>query len=171
MSKDDLDKALSLIRENLDRGTFKGPPSADLLRAAEDALGFSLPRFYRQFVVEFGAGGVGSEEIYGLTTSNFTQATVPNAIWLTLRKRGNPGLPLPNSMIIIGEDGYGGYYVLDTAKAGTDGEPPVEMWEPWHTGKVDTLELVAPDFGMWLLDAVRFGLRDNDDEWEEANAE
>ena len=64
-------------------------------------------------------------------------------------------------MIIIYSDGYGGEFVLDKAKAGADGEPPVEVWEPWHTGPVDTLELIAPDFGTWFLDTVQFELRDD----------
>jgi hypothetical protein len=62
-------------------------------------------------------------------------------------------------MIIIYSDGYGGEFVLDTAKADFNGEPPVEVWEPWHTGSVDVLEFIAPDFSSWFLEAVQFGLR------------
>jgi hypothetical protein len=171
MSMAKVEQALALTRAKPEKCDFVGPRSEELIQAAEAALGFRLPPMYRRFVSELGAGGAGSSEIYGVIDANFLSGPFPDGIWLTLNMRENPGFALPISMVIVGEDGYGGYYVLDTANAGQDGEPSVQMWEPWHTGSVDTLEFIAPDFGTWFLYEVRFGLRDDPDDWESIKME
>jgi antitoxin YobK len=62
---------------------FVGERSEDLVLAAEVALGHQLPASYRLFVKLLGAGNVGSEEIYGVTSPDFVTSSVPNGIWLT----------------------------------------------------------------------------------------
>ena len=47
-----------------------------------------------------------------MTTDNFTSASVPNGIWLTLAEREQLGLPV--RFVIVGATGMGEYYVLDT---------------------------------------------------------
>ena len=92
-------------------------------------------------------------------------------------KRGNPGLSpcrqLDDHHLL--KTATVGIYVLDIAQSRKLSWRTAEsrVWEPWHIGPVrHVLQLIAPDFGTWLLRTrMFFGLRDNDDEWEEANAE
>ena len=87
------------------------------------------------------------QEFYGVTTDNFTSASVPNGVWLTLDERRNG---LANSLIVIGSTGTGEYYVLDTAKVGPDGECPVLVWAQGRSAPSDDLEVVAADFGSFF---------------------
>jgi hypothetical protein len=151
-----VDEALALVRANPQNCHFVGPRSDELIEAAEQALGFRLPPLYRRFVSELGAGTAGSESIYGVINLDFVSSSAPNAIWLTLKHRESSNLP--TSMIVASDDGMGGYFVLDTAKAPPGGEPPVEVWEPGMSQPGDKFEFIAPDFGTWFLDTVKFGL-------------
>jgi hypothetical protein len=153
MSVDKVQQVIELVRAHPDQCNFMDPRSEDLIHAAEAALRFRLPPSYRQFVSELGALGVGSEDICGVTSNNFTSGSSPNAIWLTLDERETSDLP--PTMVIIYEDGMGGYFILDTAKAPPGGEPPVEVWEAGASQLGDRLEFIASDFGTWLLDTVR----------------
>ena len=130
------------------RSFFAGPRGEALVATAEAALGVEFPRTYRKFVVELGAGSVGAREFYGVIDDDFVESSVPDGIWLTLSERAQ--LSLPTTLVIVGEDGMGGYNVLDTSQRDADGESPVAIWTPGGDG----LEVVADDFGTFFLRAV-----------------
>jgi hypothetical protein len=132
------------------RAYFAGP-RPELVAAAESALGVALPPSYRRFVETLGAGNIGSFEVYGLISQPF-DGPIPDAVWATLTSRRGPS-QLPPSMVVIGDDGMGGEYVLDTAKGP---EPPVEVWYGGASTPGDVLERVAESFGAFLLDGVRW---------------
>jgi hypothetical protein len=102
------------------------------------------------FVRTLGAGSFGSFEIYGVIELPF-EGPIPDAVWATLEERAEPS-NLPLSMVVIGDDGMGGTYVLDTAKGA---EPPVEVWNGGASVPDDELEILAPTFGDFLLESVR----------------
>ena len=58
-------------------------------------------------------------------------------------------------MVVVGEDGMGGEHALDTAMGD---DPPVEVWQGGASVPGDTLEQLAPDFGAFLLEGVRWVL-------------
>lgn len=145
----DFDKFLALVERYPQLADFVGPRDSDLVEAAEQALGLSFPPAYRRFVSELGAGNMASEEFYGVINGDFTSPGVPDGIWVTLDSRTHAGLP--ESMIVVGVDGMGGSYVIDVAKAGVSGEPPVEVWLSGRSKPGDELEQVAADFGAFLL--------------------
>jgi antitoxin YobK len=128
---------------------FAGP-RPESVPSAESALGVALPPSYRRFVERLGAGSIGPFEVYGLTSEPF-DGPIPDAVWATLTSRRGPS-QLPASMVVIGDDGMGGEYVLDTAKGA---EPPVELWYGGASTSGDLLERVADSFGAFLLDGVR----------------
>src|SRR5829696_7262685 len=147
MGMPELERGIEAARGDA-RSFFAGPRDAALVAAAEAALGLALPPTYRRFVSELGAGNAGSHEFYGITTDNFISASVPNGIWLTLSEREQLGLP--SVLVIVGEDGLGGYYVLDTSQKDANGESPVAIWK---TGG-GNLAPFANDFGAFFLQAV-----------------
>ena len=149
-----VDEALRLIGDG-DLADFVGPRPDALVVAAEQALGVQFPSSYRRFVSTLGAGSFGSFEIYGLIAEPF-DGPVPDGVWATLDERAEPS-HLPPSMIVVGVDGMGGTYVLDTAKGA---EPPVEVWTGGSSHPDDELECVAATFGDFLLTAVRDELAD-----------
>jgi hypothetical protein len=149
-----LDEALQLIGD-ADLADFVGERPDALVTAAEDALGLRFPPAYRQFVSRLGAGSFGSFEVYGVISEPF-DGPVPDAVWATLGERAEPS-NLPPSMIVIGVDGMGGTYVLDISKGA---QPPVEVWNGGRSVADDELEIIAPSFGEFLLEAVEDELAD-----------
>jgi hypothetical protein len=146
---DALDQALSLIEQHPDRSYFRGPRDENVVGAAEDRLGLRFPDAYRRFVLRMGAGSFGAAEFYGVIDSDFS-GPVPDGVWVTLESRKGPSA-LPTSMVVIGQDGMGGQYVLDTA-AGDD--PAVTVWIGGMSSPGEPLEEVASDFAEFVLDSV-----------------
>jgi antitoxin YobK len=148
----DYEQALALIQGHLDEADFEPQPD-DRVERAEQALGVPLPPTYRRFLLELGAGGVGSQEIYGLVNDDFEDARPPQAVGLTreLRRGGH----ISNDLVVIYNLGQGSYYALDTGRAEADGEAPVVGFTPGLNSPGDELEVVAPDFGQFFLETVR----------------
>lgn len=88
---------------------YVGPRSNALIQKAEIEIGFPLPGHYRKFISRFGCGDLGGAEIFGLISDNFHSASIPDAVWATLRARESG---LENEFLVISEGGYGGLVVL-----------------------------------------------------------
>ena len=121
-------------------GDFNGIKATDLIDQAEVALNVRFPLTYRRFLNELGCGNVGGFEIFGVIDGNFHSSAVPNGIWLTLNERKTIGLD--PKFVIVGEDGDGGYYVIDTQKISMSGDAPVLLLSP-----NGILDKIADDFG------------------------
>lgn len=156
MSMDDLERFLELVNEHEDEADFVGPRDQGLVAAAEARLGLSFPPMYLRFLFELGAGDIAGQEFYGVISEEFVNSSVPNGIWLTLKARDE--WHLPQSMVVVGFDGGVDYYVVDTAKAASGDEPPVEIWRPGISAAGDELERRASDFGEFALRLTREGL-------------
>ena len=149
MSMQDLEKAFELIELNNDKADFEGPKPEELILKAEQALGFTFPPTYRRFLSHLGCGGFGGTEIYGAITDEFSDSGIPDAIWLTLRKRHDENNP--SSLIIIAETGDGGDYAIDCSRFTDESENPiVEWWSPDQI-IVDS----ANDFGEFFLQRIQ----------------
>jgi SUKH superfamily protein len=70
MSMSDYDRALALIRA-AGANDFIGPRPEEWITAAEERLSLRFPPTHRRFLKELGAGGIRSEEFYGITRNNF----------------------------------------------------------------------------------------------------
>jgi hypothetical protein len=159
MSMEDLRKAFKLIEEHSERARFVGPRPPELVRKAEVALGIAFPPTFREFVLRFGAGGFAGQEFFGITSANFETSTVPNGVWLTLDNRKSWGLP--EQFVIVSDLGDGAYYAIDVSKKNASGENPVVLfypgaWDPKTEPPIS--EVVAEDFGAFLLEQVQWGL-------------
>lgn len=149
MSVSELEQAFQLIDQNKASADFEGPKSEELVRSAEAALGLTLPPTYREFVRRLGCGDISGEEFYGIIKDDFEKSSVPNGIWLTLNERKVANLP--ESIIIVADNGVGGWYAIDTSKKNTDGDSPVVDWWPNNQPS----QVVAEDFGVFLLQRLR----------------
>ncbi len=156
MSTTPLESAFSIIRENPSRMQLLGPRDLCLVESAERALGCSFPPSYKEFLVEFGSGAVGPTDIYGIVDDNFVSSAVPNGVWVALLERAEGGLPA--NLIVVGSNGYGGWYAIDTSQRDSGGESPVVEWF-----RDQIVETIARSFGDFLLEAAQYAIRDRGD--------
>jgi hypothetical protein len=148
----DYEEALALVGDHADATDFSSQPEDRVVRA-EQRLGLRFPPTYRRFLLDLGAGGVGSEEIYGLINDDFDDPRPPQAVGLTLALRRDG--EISDDLVVIYNLGQGSYYALDTGRAAADGEAPVIGFTPGLTQASDEAEVVAPDFGSFFLEMVR----------------
>jgi hypothetical protein len=146
----DFANAVALMESAKDLMYFVGPRDQSLIEAAEKAIGSRFPPTYREFVARYGAGNFGAFEIDGVIDANFYNSSVPNGIWLTLKRRRSGDLPI--DLLAVGDDGMGGYYCIELLD-GKEGH--VIVCEP-GAAPPDKLprEFIANDFGEFLLSGV-----------------
>ncbi len=151
MGTTELQKAFQVI-EHQARSDFHGPQPDALIKHAEDALGVTFSRSYREFLRHLGAGYVTGCEFYGIIDDDFENSGVPDAIWLTLKRRRTAAAP--HALIFVCDTGDGGYYAIDTSRKSADSESPVVLW--WLDQPLESCETVASDFGAFLLEQVQW---------------
>jgi antitoxin YobK len=145
MIDDAITTAFSIIENNSEDAFFAGEKPEELIRKAEQALGTSFPPSYCKFLRKYGCGNVAGLEFYGLTTDSFQTGSVPNGIWLTLDERKTSNLP--SSLVIVADNGSGGWFALKTDEVDANGECPVVEKFPG----TDEMPLVSNSFGDFLL--------------------
>ncbi len=153
MSIQDYNNAIDLIRQNQDLSDFVGKCSEQIVKKAEETLNVVFPQSYRNFLMNFGAGNFGAEEIYGVIKDDFENSGIPDAIWFTLKQRIKSKLP-PN-MIVIYHTGGEEMYCLDINKTGKLGEPPVVSYAIGVDLEFQKYEIIANDFGEFLLERIK----------------
>jgi hypothetical protein len=121
MSTNDYETAKDLVIKSSKITTFLGPRDELLLEAAEKNLSINFTQTYRKFLLEFGSGGLGSFEIYGLVSNDFANSGIPDVVWLT--NKGRKEWELPKFLIPIYDLGDGELFCLDlrTLKEGEAG--------------------------------------------------
>lgn len=152
MSMRDYEEAVKIITKYPAKQSFVGPRPESLIQAAEKRLGLEFPPTYRRFLLEYGAGSFGSSEICGVIDYDFEHSSVPDAIWYTLIERNEARLP--NELIVIYEVGDGELLCLDLG-AKESGEAPVVAYQPGLPPEKQSKEVIAKDFGEFLLQIVQ----------------
>ena len=152
MSIDNYSKAIKVINANKESSFFAGSNSEVLVSKAEKALGIMFSSQYRKFVLDYGAGSIGAEEIYGIVDEDFENSSIPNGIWFTLTERQE--IEIPENLLVICDRGNDEFFCLDFNKKNKDGEPPVVVFVPGVENEHQTYEIIAEDFGSYLLQVV-----------------
>ncbi|MHB1000983.1 MAG: SMI1/KNR4 family protein [Armatimonadota bacterium] len=152
MSYENYLKAVSIMEEHKESCFFAGRRSEELVSLAERTLGLQFPKTYREFVLNYGAGSFGAEEIYGVINDDFVNSCVPDVVWYNLRIRKD--INLPQNLLIIYHTGGDYVNCLDFNKLNNDGEPAVVDFAPGFDLSIQTYEKIADDFGDFLLDSV-----------------
>ncbi len=145
-------KAKKIIQTNEDIADFIGGQSNELIKLAEERLGIKFTGLYLDYLQNFGAGNFGSQEIYGIINNNFENSSVPNGIWYTLTERDE--LNLPNDFLVIYDTGSDELFCLDFNQLDEKGEPKVVSFVPGVELENQEYEIIAEDFGDFLLDLV-----------------
>lgn len=148
----DLHKAFALIERHKASADFEGKKPEGLVSLAESALGVRFPASYKSFLMTYGCGDIGGQELFGVIKPDFKNSGIPDAIWLTLDERQSSDLP--ESFVIVYATGDGAYYAIDCARTNEEGESPIFAWEPGSSKRGDALEQVADDDGQFLPELI-----------------
>lgn len=152
MSVETYQKAKQIIQANEDMADFIGERTNELIKLAEEKLGVKFTGLYLDYLQTFGAGNFGAQEIYGIITDDFENSSVPDAIWYTLTERNE--INLPNNLLVIYDTGSNELFCLDFNQLDEKGEPKVVSFVPGIDLESQRYEIIANDFGEFLLDLV-----------------
>lgn len=152
MSMLQLQKAFEIIDNNSHRADFEGVKEEELISLAESVLGVVFPPTYREFLSKYGCGDIAGCEFYGLINGDFEGSGIPDAIWLTLEERKDSDLP--ENLVVVYALGDGSYHALDCSVTDQAGECPVVEWIPGSSKVGKGLEVIADDYGQFLLQKI-----------------
>jgi hypothetical protein len=115
------------------------------LTAAEEKLGVAFPPSFRDYLLEWGNISLDGREYYGLTRNrDFDKASVPNCVWLTLRKRVAIGLPHP--LVVVQNKNDEEYVCIDTDDKLDGAERRIVIWDNIARAISQRLDLNFIDF-------------------------
>ena len=160
MSMQSYEKAVHMMTRYPEKMNFVGPRPEWLVEAAEAALRLKFPPTYRRYLLEYGAGSFGGEEVYGVVDENFQQHS-HNVVQNTLEQRTKKWIP--ENYIMIYNTGYGEILCLNLGVQ-KDGEAPVVAFWPGFPMEAQAKEVVAKDFGELLLQLVQQELTPSEEE-------
>ncbi|WNS75999.1 SMI1/KNR4 family protein [Bacillus sp. DTU_2020_1000418_1_SI_GHA_SEK_038] len=146
-------KAKQIILNEEEISDFVGGRTIELINLAEEKLGLRFTGLYLDYLKTFGAGNFGAQEIYGIINNDFENSSVPDAIWYTLTERKE--INLPSNLLVIYDTGSDELFCLDFNQTDDNGEPKVVSFVPGVELKSQTYEIIANDFGDFLLDLVK----------------
>ena len=126
-------------------GRWLGPVEEAQVVAAEEALGLVFPLEYREFLLRYGSGIVGSHELYGLGGE---PSGVPNVLWL-VEDLKRSGLKRPHQVVPFHAEGDGDYSAVIAAPLAGQPTGAVIYWSPRRDEVLD----IRPAYGTlseWL---------------------
>lgn len=89
---------------------------------------------------------------FGINRTEFN-SSIPDAIWYTLTERKEANLP--NNLLVIYDTGSEELFCLDFNTLDDKNEPRVVSFVPGMQLESQTYEIIANDFGDFLLDLVK----------------
>ncbi len=141
------DRVIAKMQEDESAAFGVGAEDSEI-STAEGILELSFPTSYRQFLQQFGWGGVGDLEIFGLG------ADVPpylNLVHVTMSERTEALPPLQKMLLPICSDGLGNLFCIDTTEWRLT--KPVVFWNHEESSDQEAEE-IAEDFGVWLEERI-----------------
>ncbi len=160
MSMQDYEQAKELVKELLKKthgiSTFVGPKPKTLVNLAQERLSIQFPKTYRRFLLEYGAGGVGGIEFYGVVKEEVEDSGYPDIVWLTLK--GRKEWALPKFLLPVYDLGDGELFCLDL-RIQEGIEAQVVGFTPGYSSAEQNLDVVAEDFGKLFLDRIQLALK------------
>ncbi|OCG35938.1 hypothetical protein A9G29_01550 [Gilliamella sp. Fer2-1] len=149
MSIEDVKETINIINQDIDLADFVGEINPSLIEEAEKLLGMKFPNSYKYFLKKLGCGDIYGQEFYGIIKADFINSGIPDAIWITLKKRKDSGLP--DYLVIVYFGGDGDYYAIDCRDPNN---APIVYWEPGASQENDKLHKIADDFGAFFKETI-----------------
>ena len=151
MSIKDFNEAVQIL-ENYKNELYNITPQEEIaVSKAEIFLNLKFPHSYKVFLKLFGCLDFRSQEIYGLFNNSIIRKTI--------YERQNYKDPVfPRTLIVIHELGNGELSCLDTSQMNEEGECPVVAWYFGAKLPNGKYEILAEDFGAFLLEKVKWAL-------------
>lgn len=147
---DYIKKTILLLKECPDDiQDWIGPSTEYQIKEFEQILGVELPKSYRHFILEIGAGDFCGLEFYGIGLNG----TLPKAMIDTIAECKHHCIP---PIIYISDVGNGWYYGLDSS-LGSDGEYAVITW---YLDEYSKKEIVSSNFGEFLYKSIKDAMAD-----------
>jgi len=145
-----LQRVRDMIEQMPEAADFVGGVSEEHVAAAEERLGLTFPKEYREFVRQYGCGNYGYVEIFGLGVA---ATGLPNVEWIAAKLRS--GAQLPAHLLPVEQLGDGAYACITTAQSEAKGYQSGIVVEWNHSLQVAK---IAPDFAAYVaerFEAVR----------------
>lgn len=153
MSVVSYEEAKKLMELNKNLLSSIGPKKNEIIKEAEKKVELIFPKDYKMFLSDFGAISFGSDEIYGISKDNLLESGNSNAIYRTITDRVN--YKMPKFLFVIYSVGNGELFTLNYNMLNEYGEPKVTSYWPGFDIKAQTFEVIANDFGDFLLETVK----------------
>lgn len=157
MSMDELNQSIEIIFENIYLFQMRGPQPEEFIKEAESIIGFQFPQTYLKFLKIFGSVCIGGSEIYGVVSNDLKNYSSLDAISYALRMRKEFGFP--HNFLPIYDLGDGTIYCLLLDQRNDEKESPVIAYYPGVSIEDMQKEIVANDFGEFLLEIVNYELK------------
>lgn len=122
-----------------------GGQSEGMVAAAEAKLDLVFPPSFRKYLTKWGNLSFDGYEYYGLTRNgDFENASVPNCVWFTLRKRSQVGLP--NSYVVFRNNHDEEYFCIDTNHVLVGEERGIAIWDNVERSTSQSLDVNFIDY-------------------------
>jgi len=161
MSVADYEQAMAALESHPEVFTDPKQTATDAAIArAEAMLGLTFPALYRRFLTEFGVGGFGSKEVFGIIGNEPNQSRQPDVVLFTFDARNAPAFP--RNYLVIYSTGNGEMMCLDIGEE-PDKASVVALF-PGMAPYEKKLETIASDFGEFVLQLVNDAIANYDPE-------
>ncbi|AIL66123.1 SMI1-KNR4 cell wall assembly regulator protein [Rickettsiales bacterium Ac37b] len=157
MSYADYKEAINWIKNNEEKCFIRKGNTIDEINKAEKKLVIELPKSYKEFLSKYGYWSCDSKEIYGLYNNTLIDFTID-------QRNVNHDYKFPLGFVPIHELGNGEKSCLDTSQMNEEGECPVVAWYFGPTLPNGKCEILAEDFGAFLLDKVKSAIESLEEE-------
>jgi hypothetical protein len=141
------EKAEMLLRTS-PKSDFVGARDPRIIASAEKLLDAKFPPSYCRFLLEFGCGNIGGQEIYGVIDENLERRPIPNAVWLNIQRHRRGW---SQDFFVFYEYGDGTSCAFNFSNADSDGESAI--WLLDVNGKI--VGKVEDNFGEFLLSLLK----------------
>jgi len=146
------DEVDRLVQKHPEVISFVEGISEDWVRKAELALSLRFPPSFRWYLLNYGGGTIGGEEINGLLGVDFDDACGPDIVFNTLVERRQFDIPHCLISLVNHEDEM---FYLDTSVKDENNENPVVREQAETLGSRDRY---ADNFARFLLKRIEFHL-------------
>jgi hypothetical protein len=137
-----IDHVIQKLKDNSNLCTWGGGVQKVDIEWAQNQLNFIFPPSYMKFLEEFGAGEIGSRELYGLFKERINDS---NLVHINHKMK----IKIPPGFLIIYTYGDGTNVFLNGNDKAVDGEYPVGIFN--GLAYEENFEVISNDFGEFLL--------------------